>query len=35
MRPNQTLQLTADRPVTTLEFYERVLDVSKPRSHQR
>jgi hypothetical protein len=25
--PNQALQLTADRRVTTLEFYERVLDI--------
>jgi hypothetical protein len=32
-RPNQTLQLTADRCVTTLKFNERVLDRSKARFH--
>jgi hypothetical protein len=31
----QALQLTADRPVTTIEFYERVLDEGKARSRQR
>jgi hypothetical protein len=30
-RPNQALQLTADRSVTTLKFYETVLDVIKTR----
>jgi hypothetical protein len=25
--PNQALQLTADRCVTTVKFYERVLDI--------
>ncbi len=33
--PNQALQLTADRSVTTPEFYERVLDVTKLGSSQR
>jgi hypothetical protein len=32
---NQSLQLTADRPVTTLEFYETVFDVNKARFRQR
>jgi hypothetical protein len=32
---NQSLQLTADRPAPTLEFYERVLDINKARSRQR
>ena len=34
-RPNQSLQLTADRSVTTLKFYERVLNDCKARSRQR
>jgi|GEM_PF-2870302 len=35
MPPNQTLQLTADRRVITLKFYERVFDDSKARFRQR
>jgi hypothetical protein len=32
---NQSLPLTADRSVTTLEFREEVLDANKARFRQR
>ena len=35
MTSNHALQLTLDRSVTTLNFYERVLDTTKARFRQR